>query len=231
MRSIQDSIGTGPSGSALLAPDWDRTGIGPSGFRLPTSGGTGVLPPSPNIAHPYEADREVQRPEGPVPPALRLVPRSEAAAHRTGHARHVLIVDSDAHVRDALATFLRQRGFRVWVAANGGEAQAMITYRLPDLLLLDAILPGMSGIDLIRLLRHRRRTHLLPIILISSLSAPREIRNGLEVGADDYITKPADLSVVEARIVALLRRDERLRKALSPFAPIAGQLAATPELN
>jgi DNA-binding response OmpR family regulator len=71
----------------------------------------------------------------------------------------------------------------------------------------------------------------LPIIVISSLNAPREIRNGLEVGADDYITKPTDLSVVEARIVALLRRDERLRRSLSPFAPIAAQLATTPELN
>ena len=206
MRSIQDSTGTGPG-----FPAFDGTGV--------------LLPPSPNVAHPHETDRKVQR------PALRLVPQGESAASRNGYARHVLIVDSDAHARDALAAFLRQRGFRVWVAANGGEAQAMITYRLPDLLLLDLILPGMSGIDLIRLLRHKRRTHLLPIIVVSSLSAPREIRNGLEVGADDYITKPADLSVVEARITALLRRDERLRKALSPFIPIAEQLAATPELN
>ncbi len=176
-------------------------------------------------ARPYVADSEARRLE------FRLVPRAESAANRTGHVKHVLIVDSDAQARDALATFLRRRGFRVWVAANGGEAQAMITYRLPDLLLLDLILPGMSGIDLIRLLRHKPRTRLLPIIVISSLNAPRDIRNGLEVGADDYVTKPADMSVIEARIGALLRRDERLRRSLSPFAPVAAQLAATPDLN
>lgn len=178
-----------------------------------------IADPAPTSPPPYEADREasVVLPR----PALRLVPCATAPADRQPqHGKHLLVVDIDAADRAMLSAFLRRRGYRVWEAANAAETQAMLTYKLPDLLLLDTHLAGVSGGEMVRQLRRRRRTTLLPIILISALAAPRDIRNGLAVGADDYIVKPLELSVVEARVNALLRRDARVRLELAPLAKV-----------
>lgn len=150
-----------------------------------------------------------------APPQLRLVARAAGASIAPpSHAGHLLIIDDDPAAREFLSVFLRRRGFRVWVAATAREAHAMIAHHLPDLVLLDLGLPQMSGGDLLRRLRAHHRTTLLPIIIISASKSPRDISLGLELGADDYITKPLELSVIEARINALLRREVRLRKAV-----------------
>ena len=108
----------------------------------------------------------------------------------------------------------------------------MLTYKLPDLLLLDTHLSGVSGSELVRQLRHRRHTTLLPIILTSVCNTPRDIRNGLAIGADDYIAKPLELSVVEARVNALLRRDARMRMELAPLSKVAvPAMSVATELN
>jgi DNA-binding response OmpR family regulator len=132
---------------------------------------------------------------------------------RQRYRAHVLVVDADARAREMLSIFLRRRGFRVWVASNAMEAQAMLAHQMPDVLLLDTNLPPLAGADLLPHLRRQRDTALLPIIIVSPLSTARDIRQGLAQGADDYITKPVELSLVEARIGALLRRDARLRLA------------------
>ena len=132
---------------------------------------------------------------------------------RQRYRAHVLVVDADARARELHAVFLRRHGFRVWVAATAMDAHAMLAHQLPDLLLLDTHLPPLAGADLLPQLRRQRDTALLPIIIVSTFGTARDIRHGLAQGADDYITKPVELSVMEARISALLRRDARLRLA------------------
>ncbi len=148
---------------------------------------------------------------------------------RQRHRAHVLVVDADARSRELHSIFLRRRGFRVWVAGNAMEAQAMLAHQLPDVLLLDPHLPPLAGAELLPHLRRQRDTALLPIIIVSPLGTARDIRHGLAQGADDYITKPAELSVVEARICALLRRDARMHLAYGTGEWASS--AMTPSLN
>lgn len=115
----------------------------------------------------------------------------------------ILVVDDEQSYRDALAVSLRREGFLVQVAADGVEAlDRYETYR-PALVLLDVMLPRMSGIDVCRELRARSR---VPIIMLTARDAEIDTVVGLEVGADDYVTKPFRLRELVARIRAALRR-------------------------
>ena len=166
-------------------------------------------------------------------PDLYVVPRGMSMSRQIApESGLLLIIDADATVRDMHSAFLRERGYRVWGAASADEAQSMIAYKLPEIVLLEISLPGMNGINLIRALRQRRRTTLLPIIIVSELATPRDIRNGLSAGADDYVGKPVDLGVLEARISALLRRDARLRQSLmAPMAASVQPFSMAAEMN
>jgi two-component system, OmpR family, response regulator RegX3 len=115
----------------------------------------------------------------------------------------ILVVDDEQSYRDALAVSLRREGFLVQVAADGIEAlDRYDTYR-PALVLLDVMLPRMSGIDVCRELRAKSR---VPIIMLTARDAEIDTVVGLEVGADDYVTKPFRLRELVARIRAALRR-------------------------
>ena len=115
----------------------------------------------------------------------------------------ILVVDDEQSYRDALAVSLRREGFLVQVAADGLEAiDRFETYR-PALVLLDVMLPRMSGIDVCRELRAKSR---VPIIMLTARDAEIDTVVGLEVGADDYVTKPFRLRELVARIRAALRR-------------------------
>lgn len=142
------------------------------------------------------------------PPRLWLVPPRRPTSAPCHYRGHLLIVDDEIAAREDLAAFLRQRGYRVWVAATAREARAMLAHRQPDMLLLDLALPQMSGDALIRSLRRHPATAFLPIMIISARRTPRDIRDGLALGANDYLTKPIELSQVEGRINALLRHEE-----------------------
>jgi DNA-binding response OmpR family regulator len=156
---------------------------------------------------------DVETAERPVVPAQLLHQPQVPGVTRQRHRAHVLVVDADPRTRELLSIFLRRRGFRVWVAGNAMEARAMLAHQLPDVLLLDPNLPPLAGADLLPTLRRQPDTALLPIIIISPLTSARDIRQGLVQGADDYMPKPLELTLVEARISALLRRDARLRLA------------------
>jgi two-component system response regulator RegX3 len=115
----------------------------------------------------------------------------------------ILVVDDEQSYRDALAVSLRREGFLVQVAADGLEAiDRFETYR-PALVLLDVMLPRMSGIDVCRELRAKSR---VPIIMLTARDTEIDTVVGLEVGADDYVTKPFRLRELVARIRAALRR-------------------------
>ena len=115
----------------------------------------------------------------------------------------ILVVDDEESYRDALSIALDREGFSVITAADGAEALAAFDRDHPVLVLLDVMLPKMSGIDICREIRSRSS---VPIIMVTAKNAEIDTVVGLEVGADDYITKPFSLRELVARVRALLRR-------------------------
>jgi DNA-binding response OmpR family regulator len=120
--------------------------------------------------------------------------------------KHILLVDDDALMRRSLAFNLEQAGYRVSTAASAEDALALVRRDLPDLVLLDIGLPGMDGLDA---LRHFQERSAVPIIFLTARRRELDQALGLELGADDYVTKPFDLNVLLARIKAVLRRSHR----------------------
>jgi len=115
----------------------------------------------------------------------------------------VLVVEDEESFIDALTVGLKREGFRVQVARDGAQALDLFDAVNPDLVLLDVMLPRISGIDVCRQLRKRSQ---VPIIMVTAKGAEIDTVVGLEVGADDYITKPFSTKELVARIRALLRR-------------------------
>jgi two-component system, OmpR family, response regulator RegX3 len=115
----------------------------------------------------------------------------------------ILVVDDEQSYRDALSVALQREGFLVETAADGTEAIARFDATKPALVLLDVMLPKVSGIDVCRELRSRSR---VPIIMVTARNAEIDAVVGLEVGADDYVTKPFRLRELIARVRAALRR-------------------------
>src|SRR5437868_9474523 len=103
---------------------------------------------------------------------------------------HLLVVDDDARLRDLLRRYLSENGFRVTVAADAKEARANLASFAFDLLVLDVMMPGESGLDLTRDLRGADPTSRIPVLLLTAMSEPGDRVNGLEQGADDYLAKP-----------------------------------------
>ena len=116
----------------------------------------------------------------------------------------ILVVDDEQSYRDALAVALRREGFLVEVAADGMEALERFEASRPSLVLLDVMLPRMSGVDVCRELRARGTR--VPIVMVTARNAEIDAVVGLEVGADDYVTKPFRLRELIARVRAHLRR-------------------------
>lgn len=120
--------------------------------------------------------------------------------------RTVLVVDDEPAIREMLVFALSEAGFRTRECADASQARRSLAEELPDLLLLDWMLPGMSGVDLARHLRKHDATRRLPIIMLTARGEELDKLQGLEVGADDYITKPFSPRELVARIHAVLRR-------------------------
>ena len=118
----------------------------------------------------------------------------------------ILVVEDEAAIREMLNFSLGRAGFAVHEAADARQAQDMINLQVPDLILLDWMLPGTSGVDLAQKLRLNTRTRELPIILLTARGEEENKIKGLEAGADDYITKPFSTQELIARIRAVLRR-------------------------
>ena len=121
-------------------------------------------------------------------------------------AKHILIVEDEQPIREMVMFALASAGYKAQEAADSRQAQAVIAERLPDLLLLDWMLPGISGIDFARRLKKEELTRELPIIMLTARAEEEDKVQGLESGADDYITKPFSPRELVARIRAVLRR-------------------------
>ena len=118
----------------------------------------------------------------------------------------ILFVEDEADLRELVRYNLEAQGFRVSLAESGDEAVERIRDGVPDLILLDWMLPGLSGIELCRRWRSREETARTPIIMITARGEEEERVRGLATGADDYVVKPFSMPELVARIQALLRR-------------------------
>ncbi len=112
----------------------------------------------------------------------------------------LLVVDDDSMNREMLARRLTRQGFRMLVAENGTEALSLIERHRIDAVLLDSIMPGLSGLDTLRRLRQSRSSAELPVIMVTGKDRSEDVVEALELGANDYVTKPIDFAVVLARI-------------------------------
>jgi DNA-binding response OmpR family regulator len=124
--------------------------------------------------------------------------------------KRILIVEDEPAIRDMVAFALRKDDYEPVHAGDGREAQAAIADRVPDLILLDWMLPGgSSGLELARRWRREALTREVPIIMLTARGDDMDVVAGLEAGADDYVVKPVQARVLEARIRAVLRRTGR----------------------
>ncbi|PKM43320.1 MAG: phosphate regulon transcriptional regulatory protein PhoB [Gammaproteobacteria bacterium HGW-Gammaproteobacteria-1] len=121
-------------------------------------------------------------------------------------ANSILIVEDEPAIREMVVMALERAGFEMLQAASAEEAERVLANGLPALILLDWMLPGMSGIELARRLRRDDYTRDIPIIMLTARSEEDDRIRGLEVGADDYIAKPFSTRELQARIKAVLRR-------------------------
>jgi len=128
--------------------------------------------------------------------------------------KKVLIIEDDPQCAKLVATKLGAEGFEVTVAETGEEGLDMIDQDMPDLLLLDLILPGIDGLEVCRRLR---RSYDIPIIMLTAKDEEIDAVIGLEVGADDYITKPFGTRELVARVRAMLRRVKINREYTEPI--------------
>ena len=135
-------------------------------------------------------------------------------------AAQILVVEDEPHIQELISINLTRAGHAVRCASNAEQAREMMLRSLPDLLLLDWMLPGMTGVEFTRLLRSEARTRDVPIIILSARIEERDKISGLEVGADDYITKPFSPRELIARIAVILRR--RVPQVTAEVVRVAG---------
>ena len=144
---------------------------------------------------------------------------------------HILVVDDVEKNTRLLADLLAAKGYRCSKASSGEQALALIASTSPDLVLLDVMMPGMSGYEVCRTLRADPRHALLPVVMVTALDPAAERTNGLDAGADDFLNKPINQAELLARVRSLLRvkalQDQLLRERATPQAPTTLQAAAT----
>jgi adenylate cyclase len=171
---------------------------GPAVFREPE--------PGPAASEPAPA------PETTVP--LAPVPRPPAAPIDTGSTR-LFVVDDNELNRDMLSRRLGSRGYAVEVAEDGERALARLEEQTFDLVLLDVMMPGLSGIDVLKRVRERWPESDLPVIMVTARDTTEDVVEALQLGANDYVTKPLDFPVVLARVetqLTLKRQKQEIRR-------------------
>ncbi|MDP9431306.1 MAG: response regulator transcription factor [Actinomycetota bacterium] len=133
-----------------------------------------------------------------------------------GAEAQLLVVDDEPNIRELLAASLRFAGFDVRAAADGEEALEQVRRYRPDLVLLDVMMPGMDGFEVVR--RLRADSVAVPVLFLTARDAVEDRVSGLTLGADDYVTKPFSLEEVLARVRAVLRRTGETVAAAAPAA-------------
>jgi len=124
-------------------------------------------------------------------------------------SQHVLAVDDEESILELLQYNLTREGYRVTCVQTGEEAVEAARAQGPDLILLDLMLPGLDGLEVCRILRGDSATSLIPVVMLTAKGEESDIVKGLELGADDYVTKPFSPKVLMARIKTVLRRKSK----------------------
>jgi two-component system alkaline phosphatase synthesis response regulator PhoP len=138
--------------------------------------------------------------------------------------KKILIVEDDPDIAQLVKLYLERDGFRASIAKSGAEALLLVKSGKPDLLVLDLMLPEIDGIEVCKRLRNAPDTALLPIIMLTAKSEESDTIIGLELGADDYVTKPFSPKALVARVKALFRRLERTeepKRSSFSFGPLS----------
>ncbi|MCA9795786.1 MAG: response regulator [Candidatus Eremiobacteraeota bacterium] len=144
----------------------------------------------------------------------------------------ILVVDDDPVLLRMVETFLKSASgnYNVLTANSGPEALDMARREVPDLILLDLMMPGMDGIAVCERLRSSRSTYLIPVIMLTASASQIHRLDALRTGVDDYVSKPFDPEELEARIQGLIRRIE-MSRASNPLTGLPGNLAIEHEIN
>lgn len=121
----------------------------------------------------------------------------------SGHKGSILVVDDEPTIAEVVGRYLERAGYSIRAAGDGREALELARAEPPDLVVLDLMLPGVGGLELLRRLRERER---VPVVILTAKDHPSERVTGLQLGADDYVVKPFSNAEVEARIASVLRR-------------------------
>ena len=139
-----------------------------------------------------------------------------SGTRQTGNAPRILVVEDEPALALLLSYNLEAEGFQVEQVERGDEAELRLAEASPDLVILDWMLPGISGLEICRRLRAREATRTLPVIMLTARGEEQERVRGLSVGADDYVVKPFSVPELMARVHALLRRarPERVARKL-----------------
>ena len=124
----------------------------------------------------------------------------------TEFAAHILLVEDEAALAELVRYNLASQGFRATIASSGEEAELLVAEEQFDLIVLDWMLPGLSGIELCRRMRQREATRTIPILMLTARGEEADRVRGLATGADDYVVKPFSMPEILARVKALLRR-------------------------
>ena len=123
-------------------------------------------------------------------------------------AKRALIVEDDSNIAELLRLYLGKDGFEVMIAPDGGKAESMFDLFTPDVVLLDIMLPDEDGLEILGKLRANKNTAAIPIIMVTAKTSELDKVKGLDLGADDYITKPFGVMELISRVKALLRRTQ-----------------------
>jgi len=121
----------------------------------------------------------------------------------------VLVADDEEDIRSLVAFRLKRAGYEVITAADGEEALLLAATRLPDLVVLDMMMPKATGLEVTRSMREHEATKDIPIILLTARAQEGDVTSGFEAGADDYVKKPFSPQDLQARVQALLERSAR----------------------
>ena len=119
----------------------------------------------------------------------------------------ILVVDDEEDILELLRFNLSREGYQISCAASGEDALSLVRSEIPDLIVLDLMLPGMDGLEVTRRLKNNLSTKDIPIVMLTAKGEEADIVTGLELGADDYITKPFSPRILVARVRAVLRRN------------------------
>jgi two-component system phosphate regulon response regulator PhoB len=118
----------------------------------------------------------------------------------------ILVVDDEKDILDLIQMSLEREGYKVCAVESGEECVKRAREKMPDLIVLDLMLPGMDGLDVCRVIKNDSKTRHIPIIMLTARGEEADVVTGLEMGADDYITKPFSPRVLNARIKSVLRK-------------------------